>query len=61
MNTASLVPTAQAVGASDRHQPQQAVAAVLLVQHVCGMSRERAPGGAEPRGDQEHGLQLHPG
>lgn len=54
-------PLAQAVGARHRHQPQQAGTADLLVQHVCGLSRECAPGGSEPRGDQEHRLQLHPG
>lgn len=53
--------SAQTVRAGHCHQPQQAGAAVLLVQHVRGLPRERPPGGAEPCGDQEHRLQLHPG
>ena len=57
----SSLSAAQTVRAGDRHQPQQAGAALLLVQHVCGLSRERPAGGAEPGGDEEHRLQLHPG
>lgn len=57
----NFLSSAQTFRAGHRHQSQQAGAAVLLVQHVRGLSRERPPGGAEPRGDQEHRLQLHSG
>lgn len=56
-----LLSSAQTVGAGHRHQPQQAGASLLLVQRVRGLSGERPAGGAEPCGDKEHRLQLHPG
>lgn len=51
--------SAQTVRTRHRHQPQQAGAVVILVQRVRGMSWECAPGGAKPRSDQEHCLQLY--